>query len=64
MKNFPRETATELADLPHQLEGHAADGHCELCTEGPGDPRHVAWERAQIAEKASWASPFQRETGS
>ncbi len=65
MTKIQRETATHLADLPHEFEAHPATRTCDVCQSDPGDPRHVAFERARLAdrERAS-ADGFSREIGS
>lgn len=64
MRDFIRETATQVADLPHEFDGVQNAGACLTCRAALGDPRHVAWERAELASRERAREELQREFGS
>lgn len=60
---FRRETATEQAALPHQMQPQTTQ-ICEVCQAGPNDLRHAAWERQQLADRERAQQELRREIGS
>ncbi len=64
MRDFIRERATEIADLPHEFAGVENAGACLTCRAALGDPRHVAWERAELASRERAQEEVKREFGS
>jgi hypothetical protein len=67
-KGFRRETATDVAALPHEFELAATQDvvrSCDVCGQASGDPRHVAWEQQNLLDRErARVEMFGRETGS
>lgn len=60
---FTRETATEIAALPHRFDSQDPRD-CQVCHTPVEDLRHLAWERQQLADRERAAAEIKREIGS
>lgn len=64
---FTPETATHEEDLPHRFQESVGSAFaCEVCGCASDEPRHAAWEKAQLVERerAAGTGGFTREFGS